>query len=443
MDMDIKKILAECPAAAEMAEGKEILWMNPAVSGHEGEAGSGDRAESAFSDRDIDDAEARLKRFAAFIRTAFPETEAAGGIIESPLTEIPAMKVILAEEAGCHIPGKLFLKQDSHLPISGSVKARGGIYEVLKFAEQVALERGLISEPLDECDYSLFAGEEFRKIMGEYGMAVGSTGNLGLSIGIMGAALGFRTTVHMSMDARQWKKDLLRSKGVNVVEYAGDYGKAVAEGRKLAAADPKCHFVDDENSADLFLGYSVAARRLKAQLDDLGIEVGPDRPLYVYIPCGVGGAPGGIAFGLHRTFGRDAHVYFAEPVKAPCMTLGLATGLYEGIAVSDIGSDGKTEADGLAVGRASGLVSREVKDILEGCFTINDDRLFVYLKSLADAEGILIEPSACAGFPGPGLVSGRGEIPEGAIHILWATGGGMVPQAEMDKYISHGKALMK
>lgn len=434
--MDIKKLFTLHPQLCEMADYKEIWWTNPDC---------GTPRKLDFSMEDILDAEARLARFAPYIQAAFPETEVTGGIIESPLTEIPEMKKVLEDMCGA-FSGRLFLKCDSHLAVSGSIKARGGIYEVLKFAEKVAMDAGMLQ--LTD-DYSKLTGPEFTELFSRYSVAVGSTGNLGLSIGIISAKLGFKVTVHMSADARQWKKDLLRSKGVTVVEYPDDYQKAVAEGRKEAEGDPYCHFVDDEASLDLFMGYSVAARRIGAQFEAAGITVDEEHPLFVYIPCGVGGAPGGVAFGLKEVYGDNVHILFAEPTHAPCMTLSMITGLKNEIACSDIGLDGKTDADGLAVGRASVLVSDVMKTLLSGCYTIQDEKLYPFLAALADSEDIFIEPSSCASFPGPSYVEAdkawrenRGLTEEkmaGASHILWATGGSMVPEAEMKHYYERGK----
>ena len=390
---------------------------------------------------DIADAAARLQRFAAYFRVAFPETVPTNGIIESPLRRIPAMKSALEQDCGLTLPGDLWIKLDSHLPVSGSIKARGGVYEVLKTAEDITLSQGLLKP---EEDYSIFATPAFRELLSAYTIAVGSTGNLGLSIGIMSAKLGFQVTVHMSADARQWKKDLLRSKGVQVVEYQSDYSEAVRQGRLLAEKDPKCHFIDDENSKTLFLGYAVAALRLKEQLEQAGVRVDLQHPLLVYLPCGVGGGPGGVAFGLKQVFGDAVHCFFAEPTQACCMILGMSTGLHNEISVQDIGISGATAADGLAVGRASGFVGRLMEPFLSGCYTLTDRRMFRMLTQLADSEGIYLEPSALAGMYGPVCMQTHPEFGEyrdlqNATHLVWATGGSMVPREEMEAYYRAGK----
>lgn len=426
------------PLLEAVGQGKEVVWINERLTST-AEAMSHVQLTMA----DIDDAEARLARFAPFIQKVFPETAPRNGLIESPLTEIPHMQKKLEEEYDTSIPGRLFLKQDSHLAISGSIKARGGIYEVLKHAEDLALEYGKIKVT---DDYSVFASDEFKKFFSQFKIQVGSTGNLGMSIGIMSAALGFHVIVHMSADAKQWKKDLLRQRGAEVVEYADDYSKAVEVGRKNSDADPKSYFVDDENSVTLFLGYAVAAKRIRAQFEEKGIVVDADHPLFVYIPCGVGGAPGGVTFGLKQIFGDNAHVFFIEPTQAPCMLVGMASGLQNEVSVQDFGLSGKTHADGLAVGRASGFVGGVMNHMLAGILSLEDYHIYDLMRDIVNTEDIFLEPSACASFWGPIQLKseemqayikkmGLEDKMANAVHIPWATGGSLVPQSIREEYM--------
>ena len=71
--------------------------------------------------------------------------------------------------------------------------------------------------------------------------------------------------------------------------------------------------------------------------------------------------------------------------------------------------------------------------------------MYAHLGDMNTLEGIKLEPSALAGIIGPIKVSENNEykkrmgfsdqIMKNATHLVWATGGGMVPEEEMRSYI--------
>ncbi len=429
----IREWISTFPVLEKIMELEPVFWVNSEYSNFTKSLESS----LLVSKTQVNDAFKDFEIFSSYIAKAFSETKQAKGVIESDLTLIHSMKKSMENFWDINIPGQLYLKKDSHLAVSGSIKARGGFYEVLKYAQDLAYENGLFQTG---DDVAIFHSREFKDFFSQYAIGVGSTGNLGLSIGIMGKSLGFKVYVHMSKDARQWKKDMLRSIGVIVIEHRSDYSKAVEYGRKQADNDPNIYFVDDENSRNLFLGYSVAGQRLQAQLRKQNIRVDNTHPLFVYLPCGVGGAAGGITLGLKQVFKDNVHCFFAEPVHSPCVLLGLMTGAHDKISVQDVGIDNLTAADGLAVGRSSRFVGKIIENIVSGVYTLDDDDMFRLLAMLKQSEKIYMEPSALASMAGPvrlfQSLEGKlfieslrlSSMMNKATHIVWGTGGSMVPK---------------
>ena len=386
---------------------------------------------------DIQEAEDRLKRFAPLLIKLFPELGASKGIIDSELIEVPKLVQYYSTKE-TSLLNNLYIKGDYSLAVSGSVKARGGFHGVYVIVEKILSQHGLsVSNIINK------SINDIRFLFASRSLVVGSTGNLGLSIGLIGRAFGFNVTVHMSSDAKKWKKEKLRNIGVNVIEHKSDYSEACRIARSSSNESKGIYFIDDENSIDLFLGYSTAASMISGQLNLKKITVDNKHPLFVYIPCGVGGAPGGITFGLKHIYGDNVFCFFAEPVEAPAMLLGLATGKNNSVSVKDIGINMETCADGLAVGRPSKLVAEIMGPILDGCFTVKDNEMLKHLSLLYNTENIKVEPSGAAGFSGPEFIvkseEGKKFLAKNNInknnitHVVWTTGGSMEPEEEFLK----------
>lgn len=433
-EIDLDAIVKKHPILKDIIALKPVIWLNPNLKKMV------QMPALPLTYKNMTSASELWTRFAPFLAKAFPETAKTHGFIESPLKEISQMKKKLEADEGL-FKGRLFLKCDNALPVAGSIKARGGFFEVLHYAEGLALKAGILHP---EDSYEKFNSDDFKAFFKDYNIGVGSTGNLGLSIGIISAKLGFNVNVYVSSDARQWKKDLLKSKGVNVVEFEGDFSEAILAGRQRTHSDPKGYFVDDENSHELYLGYSVGAMRIAEQLIEQNIQIDSDHPLFVYSPCGVGGSPGGTAFGLKEIFGDNVHCFFVEPTHSPAVLAGLVTGEMSNICVQDLGIDNRTEADGLAVGRPSNFATAISSHILSGIYSIEDNHLYRLLTQLMDSEGIFLEPSATAGLIGPQMVAAtdyaakHGLDMDNAVHIAWSTGGDLVPDYERKIFYERG-----
>ena len=107
-----------------------------------------------------------------------------------------------------------------------------------------------------------------------------------------------------------------------------------------------------------------------------------------------------------------------------------------------------TLADGLAVGRASGFIGKAMERMLDGYITLTDADMYQLLGMIHDTEQLKLEPSALAGMPGIMHVVTNSEYLErmqlsdslaNATHLVWATGGGMVPEREMTEYLQQAK----
>jgi len=91
--------------------------------------------------------------------------------------------------------------------------------------------------------------------------------------------------------------------------------------------------------------------------------------------------------------------------------------------------------------------------MIDGYYTLPDDELFALLYLMQETEQLQLEPSALAGAAGfarvlaeqQGYRQGLGLSEAAwanAHHLIWATGGGMVPATEYAAYLATGKRVI-
>lgn len=400
------------PGIGQLRAGSHAVWLRPETWSHQNS--------TPLRPAEVEEAKQRQERFRPVLATLFSSgTTPWDGRVRSALLDYPPQDD----------RPNLLVKADHDLPMTGSVKARGGVYELLCQVEALALANGIVKsgDPLTP-----LLTPAARELFSQHRIVVASTGNLGFSIGLVARAFGLNADVHMSHDAKTWKKERLRRTGAHVIEHPCDYTETVARARAAARADGS-YFIDDESSRLLFVGYTTAASELASQLDERGLRVSRDTPLVVYLPCGVGGAPGGITAGLKAIYGTAVRCVFVEPVASACVFAALAVGNGTPVSVYDVGLDNDTIADGLAVPMASELVLKSVGASIDAAVAVPDSSLLEWVRRAWNEARLRLEPSAASGFAALPLYLQAARLagsapPREAIHVIWTTGGSQLPE---------------
>ena len=88
---------------------------------------------------------------------------------------------------------------------------------------------------------------------------------------------------------------------------------------------------------------------------------------------------------------------------------------------------------------------------LSGVLTVSDDRLYAHLLALKASLGVEVEPSAAAAIGGPlwlcesaagkAYAHQHGLEMRRATHVIWSTGGSLVPPEEHRRFRAHAERL--
>ena len=246
------------------------------------------------------------------------------------------------------LPGVL-LKAE-HLQRGGSFKARG--------ATNAMLARGA------------------RRVV------TGSSGNHGMAVATLGAALGAHVTVVMARGASPAKADAVRGLGAHVVRVDGGNADRDRHARGLAR-ETGATFVPSADDEHVVAGQGTVAREVFAEAPDLDA---------IYVPTGGGGLLAGTCLAATGP-NRRVRVVGVEPAAARRYAVSLGAGRPVELAPP------ATIADGLRAQRPGAVPFPIVRDRVDDLVGVTDEAVAAAMR-LLHGNGVEAEPSGCVALAG-------------------------------------------
>ncbi len=211
-------------------------------------------------------------------------------------------------------------------------------------------------------------------------ISTATAGNHGRSVAWASKKLGLKCKIFISEYVSEFRAEVMRSFGADVIRVNGNYNNSLKECVKQSKQN-NWQIIQDVAWENYKLvpkltmaGYSVMMKEISEQIKNEKIS-------HVILQAGVGGMAAAMIAGIARYLEDIPKIIVVEPDNAACVLESIKTGKIEKITI-----DNESIMGGMSCDEVSLVPWEILKNSVNYCVTVSDDFIANTVKSLANRE---------------------------------------------------------
>ena len=225
-----------------------------------------------------------------------------------------------------------------------------------------------------------YAVEKVTKGNKDIVISTATAGNHGRSVAWGSKKLGLKCKIFISEYVSEFRAEVMRSFGADVIRVKGNYDNSLKECIKQSK-QYNWQIVQDVAWEDYKLipkltmaGYTVMMKEISEQINNQKIS-------HVILQAGVGGMAAAMIAGIAIYLNHVPKIIIVEPESAACVLESIKTGKIEKITVEK-----ESLMGGMSCDEVSLVPWQILKNSTSHCVTVSDDYISKTVKSLANCE---------------------------------------------------------
>ena len=211
-------------------------------------------------------------------------------------------------------------------------------------------------------------------------ISTATAGNHGRSVAWGSKKLGLKCKIFISEFVSEFRAEVMRSFGADVIRVKGNYDNSLKECVKQSKKN-NWQIVQDVAWQDYKLAPTLTMAGYSVMMKEISGQINKEKISHVILQAGVGGMAAAMVAGIARYLDNVPKIIVVEPDSAACVLESIKAGKIKKISIKKESLMGGMSCDEVS------LVPWEIlKRSVSHCITITDDHISKTVKSLANCD---------------------------------------------------------